>query len=42
MLAQEGANVVIVARRKEKLDEAIQYIKVPPFPFLTNPIIRKS
>lgn len=28
MLAQQGANVVIVARRKDKLDEAVEYIKV--------------
>ena len=27
-LAEKGANVCIVARNKDKLDEAIEYIKV--------------
>lgn len=32
MLAQRGANVVIVARRKDKLDETIGYIQVVTLP----------
>lgn len=28
LLAQKGANVVIVARNQEKLDEALKYISV--------------
>lgn len=28
LLAQKGANVVIVARNQQKLDEALQYISV--------------
>lgn len=28
LLAQKGANIVIVARNKQKLDEALRYISV--------------
>ena len=31
LLAQKGANVVIVARNQQKLSEALEYIKVGIF-----------
>lgn len=37
LLAQKGAHVVIVARNKDKLDEALEYISVCSMPIKPNP-----